>query len=138
MNMHTTTPPPRTTQSANDNGPLTGGQVKALKIAIGAMGIMIIAALLAIVARVVYLSASTPASKATRTAAAVTAKAPEFAPKHVFSLPPGAEIERMSVEDNRLLVHFTTSGNPQAHLYNLSNGKLLSAITVEQQLREAR
>ncbi|MFT5511584.1 MAG: hypothetical protein ACI89J_004687, partial [Hyphomicrobiaceae bacterium] len=42
--------------SANDNGPLTTGQVKALKWAIAIMSLMIVGALLAIVGRVIYLS----------------------------------------------------------------------------------
>jgi hypothetical protein len=131
MNMHTTTPPRHATRSANDNGPLSSGQVKALKIAIAVMGIMIIAALLAIVGRVIYLSTNKPASVATQAVPAVTADTPAFAPEHAFSLPPGAKVVRMSLEGNRLLVHYDLAGTPHASIYDLANGKRLSGITFQ-------
>lgn len=130
MNMHTSSPPTSAPRSANDNGPLSPGQVKALKIAIAVMGIMIILALLTIVARVIYMSANKPASADRPAPPAITAlTAP--APNHIFSLPPGARIERMSTEGNRLLVHFLDAGKPRARIYDLSNGKLLSDISFE-------
>lgn len=128
MNMHTTTPPRNATRSANDNGPLSSGQVKALKIAIAVMGIMIIAALLAIVGRVIYLSTNKPAPG---TPQAVTAVTPAFAPEHAFSLPPGAKVVRMSLEGNRLLVHYDLVGLPHASIYDLANGRRLSGITFQ-------
>jgi hypothetical protein len=128
MNMHTTTPPRHATRSANDNGPLSSGQVKALKIAIAVMGIMIIAALLAIVGRVIYLSTNKPAPG---TPQAVTAVTPAFAPEHAFSLPPGAKVVRMSLEGNRLLVHYDLVGLPHASIYDLANGRRLSGITFQ-------
>ena len=42
--------------SANNNGPLTNGQVKALKAIVAILGVLILAALLTIIARVIYLS----------------------------------------------------------------------------------
>ena len=128
MNMHTTTPPRHATRSANDNGPLSSGQVKALKIAIAVMGIMIIAALLAIVGRVIYLSTNKPAPG---TPQAVTAVTPAFAPEHAFSLPPGAKVVRMSLEGNRLLVHYDLVGLPHASIYDLANGRRLCGITFQ-------
>ena len=128
MNMHTTTTPRHATRSANDNGPLSSGQVKALKIAIAVMGIMIIAALLAIVGRVIYLSTNKPAPG---TPQAVTAVTPAFAPEHAFSLPPGAKVVRMSLEGNRLLVHYDLAGTPHASIYDLANGRRLSGITFQ-------
>jgi hypothetical protein len=138
MNMHTTTPPRHATRSANDNGPLSSGQVKALKIAIVVMGIMIIAALLAIVGRVIYLSANKPASEASQARPAITAAAPAFAPQHAFSLPPGAKIVRMSVESNRLFVQYDLAGTSHASIYDLSNGKRLSDITFQTDEAENR
>jgi hypothetical protein len=131
MSMHTTTPPRHATRSANDNGPLSSGQVKALKIAIVVMGIMIIAALLAIVGRVIYLSANKPASETSQALPAITASTPAFAPQHAFSLPSGAKIVRMSVEGNRLLVHYDLAGTPHATIYDLSSGTRLSDITFQ-------
>ena len=131
MSMHTTTPPRHATRSANDNGPLSSGQVKALKIAIVVMGIMIIAALLAIVGRVIYLAANKPASETSQARPAITAATPAFAPQHAFSLPSGAKIVHMSVEANRLFVQYDLAGRPHASIYDLSNGSRLSDITFQ-------
>lgn len=129
MTMHTTTPPPKATHSANDNGPLTSGQVKILKISIAVMGVMIIMALLAIVGRVIYLSANKPARTVSSQPAALTSAVPQLAPKHAFSLPTGVTVERMTLEGNRLLVHFSEDGSPRARIYDLASGRLLSDIT---------
>ena len=129
MTLHTTTPPPKATHSANDNGPLTSGQVKILKISIAVMGVMIIMALLAIIGRVIYLSANKPAPTASRQPAALASPAPLLAPKHAFSLPANVTVERMTLEGNRLLVHFSEAGTSRARVYDLASGELLSDIT---------
>jgi hypothetical protein len=129
MTLRTTTPPPKATHSANDNGPLTSGQVKVLKIAIVVMGVMIIAALLAIVGRVIYLSANKPAATAESRSPDIGTVLPAPAPKHDFSLPQGSTVTRMSLEGNRLLVHFSQAGSPRARVYDLTSGKLLSDVT---------
>ena len=132
MTLHTTTPPRHTTRSANDNGPLSSDQVKALKIAIVVMGVMILAMLLAIVARVIYLSTNKPhASASAPLAANIDAGAAALAPMHNFSLPPGARVRNMSLRGNRLLVQLDTNGTTRARIYDLTNGKLLSDVTFE-------
>ena len=48
-----------------------------------------------------------------------------------FSLPPGAKVVRMSLEGNRLLVHYDLAGTPHASIYDLANGRRLSGITFQ-------
>ncbi len=110
--------------SANDNGPLTGGQVKALKTAIAIMSILIVAGLLAIVARVIYLSAvkENPSGPV----AAISG----LAPQHRLALPAGAAVKNMSLQNNRLLVHYETPAGPGAAILDLTTGKTLSQIVI--------
>ena len=110
--------------SANDNGPLTSGQVKLLKIAIATMGVMIVAALLAIVGRVIYLSAVKK-----KTVAPVSAVA-QLAPQHSLALPNGAIVKNMSLENNRLLIHYETSSGAGAAILDLASGKTISRIAI--------
>ncbi|MGI9479085.1 MAG: hypothetical protein ACR2PI_20445 [Hyphomicrobiaceae bacterium] len=116
--------PPRVTQpySANDNGPLSPGQVKALKIAIATMGVMIVAALLAIVGRVIYLSSIK------KVAAPEAATKTALAPRHQVALPSGAVVKTMSLQGSRLLVHYQTPSGPGAIILDLGSGKTLSRV----------
>jgi hypothetical protein len=110
--------------SANDNGPLTSGQVKALKIAIAVMGFLIVAALLAIVGRVIYLSST----KRVPSPPAATSGA--LAPQQRLTLPPGAVVRQISLHGNRLLVHYQSPGGPGATILDLTTGKPLSNISI--------
>ncbi len=110
--------------SANDNGPLSGGQVKALKAIVAILGALIVAALLTIVARVIYLSTvqkSAPAATPTNSA---------LAEEHQLALPVGAAIKNMSLQNNRLLVHYVAPSGPGAAILDLTTGKLLSTIVI--------
>ncbi len=118
--MQTRIPP----QSANDNGPLTPGQVKVLKIAIGVMSVMIIAGLIAVVGRVIYL-----ASNSGPAPAASTIGEP-LLPQHRLALPAGAVVETVALEGNRLLVHYTQTGVPSIVVLDLETGKVVSQVAI--------
>ena len=111
--------------SANDNGPLTSGQVKVLKMAIAFMGFLIVAALLAIVGRVIYLSA---VKKKAAAPAAVVAQT--LVPNTTLMLPPGATVKSMSLQNDRLLVHYETQAGPGAAILDLATGKTLSEVSI--------
>lgn len=121
-------------RSANDNGPLSSGQVKALKMAIAIMGVLIVAALLAIVARVIYLSAI----KKTDTAAVSISSAAEFAPQHTLALPSGATVKNISLQGNKLLVHYENADGPGAAVLDLATGKTLSNISIRTSVPTSR
>lgn len=118
--------PPKTAPnySANDNGPLTAGQVKALKWAIAIMGLMIVVSLIAIVARVIYLASVK--KPATKSATAIT----ELAPAHTIALPVGATVKSLSLQGNRLLVHYETAAGHGAAILDLATGKSLSRVRI--------
>ena len=111
-------------RSANDNSPLSPGQVKALKIAIVVMAVMIFAALAAIVIRLVTMPSKSRTE--TRPATAVTT---QLAPEHAVNLPAGAKVRSVSLQGNRLLVHYATASGSAALVIDLGTGKTLSHVT---------
>lgn len=110
--------------SANDNGPLSPGQVKALKAAVIIMAVLIVVALVTIVARVIYLSSGQG------DAAAPVATTSALVPKYQMALPPGAAIKNMSMHNDRLLVHYETPAGPGAAILDLASGKMLGEIVI--------
>lgn len=126
-------------KSANDNGPLTPGQVKALKIAIGIMSFLIVAILIVIVARVIYLatskssrSAASPTGtvQATTSAATTGAPAANLAPEHRLALPAGAKLDTTSLHGNRLVINYRAGTESRIRIVDLVTGKTLSEITI--------
>lgn len=117
----------RPIRSANDNGPLSPGQVRALKIAIVVMGIMILVALVAIVWRLLTLKPKPQSS-----AAATTIEQVAFAPEHRISLPQGAAVKSSSIQANLLSVHYTSPAGDGIIVLDLVSGKILTRILIGQ------
>ena len=90
------------------------------------MSLMIVAALLAIVGRVIYLASIKPS---TSTQSNVVAT--EIAPAQTISLPPGAVVKGMSLNNNRLLVHYETTAGPGAAIFDLTTGKPVSQVQIK-------
>ena len=110
--------------SANDNGPLSSGQVKALKWAVGIMSLMIVGALLVIIGRVIYLSS------AKKPALPPASSIGTLAPQHQLALPAGSTVETMSMQGNRLLIHYKTPTNHGVAVLDLTTGKTLSKVII--------
>lgn len=115
-----------TAQSDNDNGPLTRGQVKVLKIAIGVMSLMIVVALIAIAGRVIYLASSKRSASVPPPVATIG----KFAPNASLELPPGATVKRMSIHANHLLVHYEGPDGAAAAVIDLASGATVSRIAI--------
>jgi len=118
-------PNARPSQSANDNGPLTSGQVKALKITIAVMSFMIVAALVAILARVVYLAST---KKSVPSTSVSHASSSELVPAATLALPSGADIKSMSLHGNRLLVYYSDNNGHAAAILDLTTGKTMTKV----------
>ena len=110
--------------SANDNGPLSSNQVRALKALVAILGALIVAALLTIVARVIYLST------VNKSVPAVTPTVSKLAEKHQLALPTGASVKNISLQNDRLLVYYVSPAGPGASILDLTTGKLLSTIVI--------
>lgn len=96
-----------------------------LKIAIGVMSALIVLALLAIVARVIYLSSSKDAQPAPPSVIEAPASV-----KQSMDLPAGAVVKSMSLHGNRLLVHYETTSGTGAAILDLATGRTTSQIAI--------
>ena len=107
-------------KSANDNGPLNAAQVRALKIAIAVMTLLIFGALLAIVYRLISHKPSKPVMPvATLTAPAAS---------QTLLLPQNAVVKSLHLNANRLIVHYKAAAGEGAIIQDLATGKPLTQI----------
>lgn len=100
-----------------DSGPLSSGQVRALKIAIVVMGVMIVAGVLTVIGRIFYL-ASTRAPQASI--------ARPLVGEGVLALPAGAVIRTLSLDGNRVAVHFESPSGAGVAILDAATGKVES------------
>lgn len=112
-------------ETTEDSGPLSGGQVRALKIAIVVMGILIVLGLLSVIGRIVYLAGKPkPGAVASSTATSQIAAEPRL------SLPSGAAIRNVSLSGDRLAVHFDAPTGSGIAILDLASGRMLSRVDI--------
>lgn len=109
-------------ETANENGALSGGQVRALKIAIVVMGILIVLGLLLVIGRIIYL-AGKPRSPSTS-----VSTSPAAEPR--LALPAGAAIRSVSISGDRLAVHYDTPAGAGIAVLDLETGRTLSRVQI--------
>lgn len=109
--------------------PLGPGGVRALKIAILVMGVMILVGLAVAVGRVVHLSGK-PARTA-GTTSTITPGAPLRAETRL-ALPAGTSIKSIALSGDRLAVHYEGAGGTKAGIAVLdaATGEVLSRIEI--------
>lgn len=107
--------------------PFTPAQLRALKIAIVVMSIILVLGFGAIIARLYYL-ATQPASSAPAVASRISG-AP-LAPEISLALPAGAQVRTMSLTagGDRLAVHFEAPTGPGIVILDLPSGKVASRV----------
>jgi hypothetical protein len=98
---------------------LSRGQVRALKIAIVVMGVLIVAGLIVLIARVIYL-ASYPSRQAV--------PLPVIAPTIQLMLPAGAAVRNIALSGDRVALHYEAPGAPGIAVIDLTSGRLLSRV----------
>ncbi|MGH6814293.1 MAG: hypothetical protein ACREC6_01165 [Hyphomicrobiaceae bacterium] len=98
-------------------GALKSGQVRALQIAVVTVNILILIGLIAVFARMFYLS-SQPSGKV-----------PAWVPEARLALPAGAAVHGVSLSGDRLLVHYgTADGGRNVAILDLPSGKVLTRV----------
>lgn len=97
-----------------------------LKILVGALGLLILAGLLTVVGRIIYL-ASTGAKPGAHSAAAAlpTAASPRDIP---LELPKGARVVSISVAGNRLAVHHESPSGAGITIIDTDTGQRLADV----------
>lgn len=111
-------------ETAEDTGPLSGGQVRALKIAIVVMGILIVLGLLSVIARIIYLAGKP------RAQALAPAGAQQLASEPRLTLPPGAAIRNVSLSGDRLAVQYDAPSGSGIAILELDSGRVLSRVRI--------
>lgn len=109
-----------------DNTPLPGTvftprQVRALKIAVIVMGILLVGGFAFVLAAIVY-----QASRAGQGAAPAQAVRVEGAGE--MAIPKDATISSMSLDGDRLALHLSTATGPEIVVLDLKTGTVLSRI----------
>ena len=112
----------RATADGGDDaaGPETA-QIRALRIAVIVMSLLLIIGFITVIARIIYL-ASKPAAQASALATPGAALAPDI----VLELPKGAILTGTSLAGNRLAVTFSAPSGPGIAVLDLETGRVLS------------
>ena len=129
MTSDTGRPAPREAQPAA--GEQNPALVRALKIAVAGMGILILAGLAAVVWRIVHLSSSpkpAPLAPALSQPAAAPGAAAELTPELMLELPQGAAVRSVTLSANRLAVHYEAPGGSGIAILDLETGRTLTRI----------
>jgi hypothetical protein len=116
--------------SEPDNTPLPGTvftprQVRALKIAVIVMGILLVGGFGLVMATIVY-----QASKLGDKKVSAPAATPATLAAAALSLPQGATVSSMALDGDRLALHLQTSTGPEIAVIDVVTGKVLSRIKI--------
>lgn len=101
-----------------------GPGVRALKLAVVVMGIMMVVGVLVVIGRIVYLANQRGAQGTTATGSARLAASARLA------LPAGASVRQISLSGDRLAVHYEAPGGTGIAVVDLASGAVLSRVDV--------
>jgi hypothetical protein len=121
-----------TAANGPDNTPLPGTvftprQVRVLKIAVIAMGILLVVGFGLVMAAIVYQASQLPDKDAPPARAA--AVPPEAQTE--LAMPPGAKVTSLSLDGDRLALHLESSAGPEVVVVEISTGQVLSRIKLK-------
>jgi hypothetical protein len=94
-----------------------------LKIVVIGLAVLMLAGLVAIVGRVIYLASGSP----TQPAQAV----PVIRPEQKLGLPAGAQVRAVSLSGNRLAVHYEAGGAEGIAVLDLQTGATIATVAIE-------
>jgi hypothetical protein len=103
------------------SGPLSPGQVRALKIAVVVMGVLIVLGLFTVFARIIYL-ASRPAPQVQ-----AASQAPRKTTQRL-ALPPGAIVRQSSISGDRVAVQYEAPSGAGIVILDLASGQIVSRV----------
>ena len=123
-----------TTAVDPDNTPIEGTvftprQVRLLKFAVVAMGLMLLAGLGAVIVGMIYQASKV--GKKPVSAAAPAALESGIADAGALTVPEGSKVSSMALDGNRLAVHLTTPEGGEIAIVDLTTGRVLSRITLQ-------
>lgn len=108
---------------------------RTMKIVVGVLGFLVIAALTAVVVRVIYLASSPATQPAAQSVPAAPkgadAPSPAIRPAQRLMLPPGAEVRSVALSGDRLAVHYEAAGRPGIAILDLKTGRKITDVGIE-------
>jgi len=96
----------------------TPSQLRALRIAVVVMGIILLLGFATVIGRIVFLLNATPKPEANASGTVPEATAPLRAPAAV-ELPKGAVVKHLALSGNRLAIHFETPSGAGIRIVDL-------------------
>lgn len=102
---------------------------RVLKFIVVTLAILLVAGLLATVARVIYLASAPVAQPAT--AAPTPAPTPAIRPEQSLALPAGAQVRSVSLSGNRLAVHYEVGSMSGIAVLDLQTGRTVTNVAIE-------
>lgn len=108
-------------------------QLRALRMAVTVMGLILIVGFLTVIARVVYLASRPPAQAAAQSAAPVAGLVGglPLKPEALLDLPADANVKSLSLSGDRLAVQYVSPRGDGIAVVDLVTGKVVSRIRVE-------
>ena len=100
-------------------------QIRALRMAVIGMSLLLIVGFITVIARIIYLT-SRPA---TPVAAATTAGTP-IKPEALLDLPANGSVKSLSLSGNRLAVHYVSPLGDGIAILDLEQGRVISRLAV--------
>jgi len=118
--------------SEPDNRPLPGSvftprQVRALKIAVIVMGILLVGGFAFVMAAIVYQASHLGEKKPAAPSAAPALAGTET----TLAIPEDATISALALDGDRLAIHLNTRTGPEIAVIDLTTGKVLSRIRLK-------
>jgi hypothetical protein len=96
---------------------------RILKFVVVALAILLFAGLLAAIGRVIYLASPSSTQPAAPTLA--------IRPEQSLELPPGAQVQSVSLSGNRLAVYYDAGATAGIAVLDLQTGRMITNVAIE-------
>jgi hypothetical protein len=122
--------------SEPDNTPLPGTvfsprQVRMLKIAVIAMGILLVGGFAFVMAAIVYQASHLGQGKAKKAAPPAPVAVP--GPETTLAIPPDATVTSLALDGDRLALHLNSSAGAEIAVIDITTGQVISRIRLKAQ-----
>jgi len=124
-----------TTTVDPQNSPLPGTvftprQVRLLKITVVVLGLLLLAALVAVIAGMIHQASKMTEKKAASARPAMAASPGGAVLLAPFVLPEGAVVSSMALDGERLALHLTTPEGSEIAIIDVTTGNVLSRVKI--------
>ena len=123
-------------KSESDNTPLPGTvftprQVRILKIAVIAMGVLLVGGFLFVIGVIAYQASNLGQGKSSAPDEPAAASSTVLSGSEAeLTIPAGATVSSMALDGDRLALHLTSSAGQEIAVIDLTTGKVISRITL--------